>query len=343
MKALVLEEYNNLVYRDVPEPEVGPDDVLIKVAACGICGSDVHGMDGSTGRRQVPIIMGHEASGIISETGANVTKWKKGQRVTFDSTIYCGKCSYCLGGQVNLCDNRMVLGVSCDDYRRDGVFAEYVVVPEHIVYALPDEVTFVQAALVEALSIALHATTRAQVYPDDTVVVIGAGMIGMLIIQALRAGGCKQIIAVDTDDKRVEMAGQLGADVGINPKSTDVKARILELTNGRGADAAFEVVGLGITVKIAVDVLQKGGHLTLVGNLTPYIDLALQTVVTRQINLYGSCASSGEYPQSLKMIADGSIDTDTLITAQVPLAEGATWFERLYKGEPGLMKVVLIP
>ncbi|MCB1090912.1 MAG: alcohol dehydrogenase catalytic domain-containing protein, partial [Verrucomicrobiae bacterium] len=132
MKALTLTAYHQFEFGDSPDPEIGPEDVLISVKACGICGSDIHGMDGSSGRRQPPIIMGHEAAGEISRVGSAVTNWQPGDRVTFDSTVYCGKCPACLSGQVNLCPNRNVLGVSCGDYRRHGAFAEFVAVPQHI-------------------------------------------------------------------------------------------------------------------------------------------------------------------------------------------------------------------
>ncbi|MCD6308787.1 MAG: alcohol dehydrogenase catalytic domain-containing protein, partial [Candidatus Latescibacteria bacterium] len=136
MKALVLESYNNLVYRDVPDPEIEDGEVLVRVKASGICGSDVHGMDGSTGRRIPPLVMGHEASGVIERTGSGVEGYSEGDCVTFDSTIYCGVCGYCRQGLVNLCDNRRVLGVACDEYSRDGAFAEYIAVPERILYRL---------------------------------------------------------------------------------------------------------------------------------------------------------------------------------------------------------------
>ena len=146
MKALVLEEYNRLTYKEMPEPQFGPDDVLVQVKTSGICGSDVHGMDGSTGRRIPPLIMGHEAAGIIAETGSNVTKYLPGQRVTFDSTVYCGTCFFCRRGDINLCDQRRVLGVSCDEYRQHGAFAEYVAVPQHIIYPLPEKISFEQGS-----------------------------------------------------------------------------------------------------------------------------------------------------------------------------------------------------
>jgi L-iditol 2-dehydrogenase len=207
MKALVLEEYNRFAYKEVSDPKVGRGEVLIAVKACGICGSDVHGMDGSSGWRQPPLIMGHEAAGVIEEVGADVEGWKPDRGVTFDSTIYCGRCWHCRRGEINLCDNRRVLGVSCDEYRQDGAFAEYVVVPAHILYALPDGLDFPRATLVEALSIAVHGVKRAAVQLNDSALVVGAGNIGLLAVQVLKTFGCSPVIAADVDAGRLEWAG----------------------------------------------------------------------------------------------------------------------------------------
>lgn len=343
MKALVLKEYNHFSYEDVPMPEIGPDDVLIEVKACGICGSDVHGMDGSTGRRIPPIIMGHEAAGIIAEVGAHVADFSKGDRVTFDSTIYCGKCYYCGLGLINLCDNRRVLGVSCEEYHQNGAFAEYVVVPKHILYSLPDGLSFEQTAMVEALSIAFHAVNRTPISLNDTAVVIGSGVIGLLVIQSLRAVNCGKVIAVDIDQDRLDLACKLGADEGLRADTNDVQSEVYERTGNRGADCVFEVVGIPQTIKTSVTSLKKGGSLTLIGNLSSTVELPLQIVVTREISLYGSCASKGEYPACMDMIERGVINVDALISATAPLAEGESWFERLYKREPGLIKVILKP
>ena len=149
MKALVMHEYNKLTYQEVPTPEPGDQEVQVRLQACAVCGSDVHGLDGSSGRRRPPIIMGHEAAGVISACGRSVKGYRIGDRVTFDSTVYCNVCDACKRGYVNLCANRQVLGVSCEDYRRNGCFAEYVTVPAYILYKLPDNVTYVQAAMVE--------------------------------------------------------------------------------------------------------------------------------------------------------------------------------------------------
>lgn len=343
MKALVLKEYNNLVYEDMPTPEIGPDEVLIQVKACGICGSDVHGMDGSTGRRLPPIVMGHEAAGIIANLGKNVKGWKKGERVTFDSTVSCGTCLFCRKGQINLCDNRRVLGVSCEDYRCHGAFAEYIAVPQQILYRLPEGLSFEQATLVEPLSVAVHAVGRTPISLNDTAVVVGSGMVGLLVIQALRAAGCGHIIAVDIDQTRLDLACKLGADVGLKSDDCNVTDEVLKLTDNLGADIAFEVVGITPTIKIAVAVLRKGGSLTLVGNLSPTVDWPLQSIVTREISVYGSCISCGEYPACLEMMARQTINVDALISATAPLAEGPAWFKRLYDKEPGLLKVILIP
>jgi threonine dehydrogenase-like Zn-dependent dehydrogenase len=343
MKALVLKDYKQFACEEVPEPVPGSAEVLVAVKACGICGSDVHGMDGSTGRRRPPIIMGHEAAGVISSVGSGVTGWATGDRVTFDSTIYCGHCEFCRRGMINLCDNRRVLGVSCEDYRQNGAFAEYVAVPQHILYRLPDGLSFEHAALVEPFAIALHAIRRAPPTLNDTVVVVGAGMIGLALVQALSQAGCGRLIAVDIADDRLALAAKCGATNTINSSTEDAPAAILRLTQGLGADLAFEAVGVPATVDLALRCLRKGGAATLVGNVTPKIEFPLQTAVTRELTIHGSCASQGEYPACLDMLARGALRAAPLISATAPLAEGATWFDRLYRKEAGLLKVVLRP
>jgi L-iditol 2-dehydrogenase len=343
MKALVLEEYNRFAYSDVPRPAAGPGEVLVRVRACGICGSDLHGMDGSTGRRRPPLIMGHEASGEIAELGTGVTGYAAGDRVTFDSTIYRLDDWYTRRGLLNLGDDRQVLGVSCDDYRRHGAFAEFVVVPAHILYRIPDGVSFEQAAMVEPLSVAVHAASRAPLALNDTAVVVGAGMIGLLLVQVLRAAGCGRVIAVDLQQDRLMLARNLGAETVINPDTTDAAAEIRGLTEGRGADAAFEVVGIQPTVSLGIACLRKGGSLVLVGNLASKVEIPLQAVVTRQLSVLGSCASCGEYPACLDLIRRGAVKLEPLMSASAPLAEGAAWFARARDPKNGLMKVILRP
>ena len=343
MKALVLTEYKHFELQDVDRPKPGPTDVLVKVQAVGICGSDVHGMDGSSGRRIPPIIMGHEASGIIAEVGEAVKDWHTGDRVTFDSTVYALDDWYSRRGMYNLSDGREVVGVSTPEFKRQGAFAEFVVVPQHILYAIPDNVSFTQAALVEPVAVALHAVSLTPLQINDSAVVVGAGMIGLFIVQALKLAGCGKVIAIDLEDNRLALAQQLGADLILNPGKDDVPARVREETHGRGADVSFEVVGASPTVNMAIDCVRKGATVTLVGNLAPKVDIPLQAVVTRQLRLQGSCAINGEYEASLALISSGKINVEAILSAEVPLAEGADWFQRLYEKEKGLIKVVLKP
>ncbi len=343
MKALVLERYNRFEFKEVEKPEIEPDEVLVKVEAVGICGSDVHGMDGSTGRRQPPLIMGHEASGEITAIGSAVRNWNLGDRVTFDSTIYRLDDWYTRHGWYNLSDKRVVLGVSCDDYRRHGAFAEYVAVPQHILYRLPEKVSFTQAAMVEPVAVALHALSLGKPQVNDSVVVVGAGMIGLFVIQLLKVAGCGQIIAVDLDEDKLVLAAKLGATHCFISQVPGLNQEILELTNGRGADQAYEAVGISETVQLAIANVRKGGTVTLLGNLSPQIEFPLQSVVTRQIKVQGSCAICGEYPAVLDLIAAGKIDVDTLVSAEAALSEGADWFNRLYSKEKGLVKIILKP
>jgi L-iditol 2-dehydrogenase len=343
MKALLLTEYKKFQVTEMPEPTIGPTDVLVKVQACGICGSDVHGMDGSTGRRRPPIVMGHEASGTIEKLGAGVQGYKLGDRVTFDSTIYNPDSFFSKRGMINLCDDRKVLGVSCEDYRQHGAFAEFVAVPQHILYAMPPGMTYEQAALVEPVSIAVHSRNLTPIEPGDSALVFGAGLIGLMTVQVLKHTAARQIIAVDIDDGKLKVAKEMGAHHVINSSQGGVAAAVKQLTSGRGADVAFEAVGIEATVRAAIESVRKGGTVTLVGNLARDVSIPLQQVVTRQIRLQGSCASAGEYPECLELISSGKVNVDRFISAVAPLDDGAQWFDRLYQREPGLMKVVLKP
>jgi L-iditol 2-dehydrogenase len=343
MKSLLLTEYNHLEITDMPVPVAGPGNVLVRVEACGICGSDVHGLDGSTGRRIPPIVMGHEAAGTVEAVGEGVTRFAKGDRVTFDSTVYCGECPYCKIGQINLCDNREVIGVSEGNYRRHGAFAEYVVIPERIMYSLPADFPFEEAAMLEAVSVAMHGVKVSAIAGGETALVIGAGMIGLLTLQAAKAAGCARVFISDVDESRLNLARQIGADEVLHCAGAELLAEIKRLTNGRGVDLALEAVGLNQTVASAIDCARKGGTVTLIGNVSPEVTLPLQKVVVKQLKLQGSCASSGEYPEAIELIAAGKIKVKPLITAVASLEEGPRWFNRLYSREPNLMKIVLSP
>lgn len=342
MKALVLTAPSTFDWADFPDPAPAPDQVLIDLRACGICGSDIHGMNGLSGRRIAPIIMGHEAAGTISAIGTGVTGWNIGDRVTFDSTEFCGKCPSCLTGNVNLCSDRKVLGVSCADYRRHGCFAEKIALPTRILHRIPDDLSFEHAAFAEPVAIALHAVNLAPPATDEPALVVGAGLIGLLVIQALKARGWKHVTAVDLDPKRLELARQLGADQTHDAREENLAAHSRQL-HSDGFAVSFEVVGAAAPVDLAIRSVRKGGTVVLVGNLQPSVPFPLQEIVTRQISIHGSCACAGEYPEAIQRIRDGSIRVDPLTSACVPLADGASWFARLADNREGLLKVILQP
>jgi L-iditol 2-dehydrogenase len=342
MKALLLSEYKHLELLDLPQPEPAPGELLIQVATCGICGSDVHGYDGSSGRRIPPLVMGHEAAGVVAAAGEGVAAFHPGDRVTFDSTVYCGGCPYCLRGDINLCDRREVIGVSCGEYRRNGAFAEYVTVPQQIVHRLPNAMSFAEAAMLEPVSVALHAVKVSEIRGGETALVIGAGMIGLLTLQAARAAGCGRVLIADVDPTRLQLAADLGATEVLQLSGADLVAEVVSRT-GSGVDVVLEAVGRDETVQAAILSVRKGATVTLIGNITPQVTLPLQVVVSRQLRLQGTAASSGEYPEAIDLISRGVIQVTPLITAVAPLEDGPRWFERLYAHEPNLMKIVLTP
>ena len=342
MKALLLDNYQHLEIVDHPDPQPGENDVVIRVKRCGICGSDIHGYDGSSGRRIPPIVMGHEASGVIESVGPGVSGFTVGERCTFDSTVYCGECGYCRSGRLNLCDRRQVLGVSCDEYRRDGAFAEYISVPARGVYRLPDSVSFEDAALTEPLSIAVHAAELAGRIAGRSVAVVGAGVIGSLIVSVARAAGCARLVALDPDASRRERIIRLGADTAIDPVAAEGEDELIEAVGGQ-VDIVFEAVGIEATVTSSIDLARKGGAVILVGNVTRSVEFQLQKAVTREIRVQGSCGSAGEYDMCLDLLSRGAIASDLIVNTVAPLDDGASWFARLYARESDLLKILLAP
>jgi len=342
MKALVHTAPYKMEVQDWPIPQAGPEDLLIQVKACAICGSDVKGYSGKTGRRIPPIIMGHEAAGVVAAVGESVVGFAEGDRVCFDSSIYCRKCHFCLSGQPNMCENREVLGVSPGNYRRHGAFAEYVVVPYWIAVHLPEEMTYAQASLVETVSIGVHAANRTPIRINDIVVVVGAGPVGLFALQAIRLKGAGEVIATDLYDSRLQLARQLGADVVLRADDPQLMERLREETGPYGADAAIEAVGIEAAIATALAITRNGGALTLIGNVSPAVNMDLQSIVTREISIYGSCASNGEYPACVELVASGKIAVDPLISEYASIDDGQAIFDRLYKGAEGHIKTVFL-
>lgn len=342
MKALLYTAPYTLEYTDWPEPQVGADDILVRVKACGICGSDVAGHTGRTGRRLPPLIMGHEAAGVVERMGKNVAGFAPGDRICFDSTVYCNQCPACKKGMYNRCVKRQVLGVSVPEFKRHGAFAEFVAVPHWICAKLPEGMSFVQACLLEPASIGTHATNRPQISKGDTAAVLGAGTIGLFILQAARLRGAK-VIACDINDFRLDLAKQVGADACINSAKVNLNDEIQKRTGGRGTDVTFEAVGFGETFRQAISITRTGGAIVAVGNLQKETEFNLQELVSRELAFIGSYASAGEFRTCIGLIASGKINVGPLISEVLPLKQGPAAFKRLLEGKENLLKIVLEP
>jgi 2-desacetyl-2-hydroxyethyl bacteriochlorophyllide A dehydrogenase len=287
--------------------------------------------------------MGHEASGVVEAIGRNARNVAVGDRITFDSTVYCNQCQWCRLGRVNLCDNRKILGVSIPAFRRDGCMAEYVVMPWWITYKLPDAVSFEEAALVEPAGVSMHAARITPIDVNDVVAVVGAGPIGLFAVQAAKVKGAGKVIALDVREERLAFARKLGADITINPSQGDVKAEMQRLVGRTDVDAVLEAVGTPAAVQLGFDIVKRGGHLTLIGNVTPQVTVNLQDLIMRELNIRGSFAIAGEYRAVLDLMAQGRIQAKPLISQTRPLSEGQAAFDILHKGDPKLFKIVLHP
>ena len=342
MKALVHTAPYAMEVQEWPKPVPGPDDLLIRVKACAVCGSDVKGYSGKTGRRLPPVIMGHEAAGIVEAVGERVAGFEPGDRVCFDSTVYCRTCRHCLRGELNLCDNRRVLGVSTGEYRQHGAMAEYVVVPHWIAVHMPDGMPFAQAAVIETVAIGVHAANRTPIAFHDTVVVVGAGPVGLFALQAIRLKGAGKVVVTDVVEDRLELARQLGADAALRADDPQFMDHLWAEVGTEGAAAAMEAVGIESAVGTGLAIVRKGGALTLIGNVSPTVSVDLQSIVTREITLYGSCASNGEYGACVEMVASGKIQVDPFISEYASLDDGQAVFDRLYRGVPGHIKTVFV-
>lgn len=324
--------------QDIDAPEPGSEDVIVAVEAAGICGSDVHGYTGSTGRRFKGIAMGHEFSGQIQAVGAGVTAHKVGDRVIVHPILTCGECAQCLAGRPNICVKRQLIGI-----HQHGAYAESVRVPQGQIYHLPDHLTYEQGAFAEPLGIAMHAVKKTPFTPTDTVVIVGSGPIGLLTLLAAKRKGAGQIIVTDRVASRLKRAKQLGADEVINVAEQDVVARVRELTQGAGADVAIEAVGITATVQQALAVTRTAGNITWIGNAQPEVSLNMQDVVGREITIRGVYGFYEEFGEAINALASGEIDVRPLIDRVASLEEGPEIFHDLAEGTLDAVKVILHP
>ncbi len=339
MRALVYHAPRRIRLENSDDPECGSDEILIQVSNCGICGSDIHGYLGYSERRtaSIPLIMGHELSGRIMETGNRVTgELAVGQRVVVQPQISCGRCRACQSGLANICPKMQILGIE-----RAGGFADFISVPSDRVFPLPDNVSDAQATLVETLAVQVHLF-RCMTRPLlRTVAIWGAGAQGLFAVQLARLGGASQVIVTDLDEKRLQLAEEMGATCTVEVGKDDMLQTVLRLSEGWGAELAIDAVGSPAVRKEAAAALAPGGTLGLVGLGKGETTIDFLPVVNRELILRGSyCYTDDDFLRALELISSGQIEVASMIN-EIPLDEGKACFERLASGASDWTKVVL--
>lgn len=333
MKALVYYGPLDMRVSYLEDPKVLEDEVLIKVEACGICGSDVHGYLGTTGRRIPPMVMGHEFSGNIVEKGERVENLSIGDRVTVYPVRFCGRCEFCKKGLTNLCENKSFLGVM----DVNGAMAEYVSVPSYMVYKLPESINYIQGAMVEPLAVAYRAVKRSPNLLNKNVIIIGAGTIGLLVLSLVKASGARNIVVIDINEYRLKIAKELGANLTLDPKEKELKKEFLQ-----DIDIAFEAVGSTATVTQAMSIIKTGGTCIWIGNSAKNIELDMQNIVTRELKVIGTYIYTyGEFAEAIDLISDIDIKLDKIISKTTSLEEAPGVFNELSQKDTNLVKVVI--
>ncbi len=339
MKALVLEGVGQLSYRDVPEPEITePGEVIVRVGASSICGSDVHGFQGKPPGRTPPLVMGHETSGTVVAVGPWVRNVEVGARVFVMPGIACRACETCLDGRTDDCRDRRFYGANMP-----GGFAESLVVDSSVLVPIPDGVSFDQAALIEPLSVAIKAVSRIHFLPGDTSLVLGAGPIGLMTTALLARYSPRHLIVANRNRERDPLLRAFGATEIIDPGDPGFVQRVMDLTGGIGVDHAIEAVGVTATMARAVDVTKPGGTIVWAGNISETIEIDELLAVFNQLTITGimGMTRSGVL-RAIRLIADGAVDVEKILTLRAPLADGAAVFERMVS-DRSIVKAVFHP
>jgi L-iditol 2-dehydrogenase len=339
MRALLLDAERHLTLVDLPIPALErSEDVLVRVRAVGVCGSDLHGYLGVTGRRVPPLVMGHEATGEVVAVGAGARHLRPGARVATNTIASCGRCRACLAGERSLCEQRLILGMNAA-----GAYAEYLVWPESSLPELPDSLSYEAGVLAEPLAVALHGINIAAIKPGDAVFIAGGGPIGVLVHLLARLAGAGQIIVSDLHPERLSAARAFGADIVVDAGREDPVAVARAATGGSGVDVAIEAVGAGATARQTIDAVRNAGTVVWLGNSERHIQIDMQAVVTRDVAVRGSYGMSGqEFERALMLLATGRLPVDAIVNRYASLDDGPELFEELLAA-PATIKCVIRP
>ena len=320
MKANVFLGNGRFEMRELPVPEPGDADVLIRVAACGVCGTDVHIFHGDKGSAEVapPVVLGHELAGVVVKTGKAVTMFREGDHVSVDPNIYCGRCRPCRTGRKQLCENLYAIGVN-----RDGGFAEYCCAPETQCFLIDEKIPLAYAAMTEPLACCIHGIERAGIRPGNTVLVIGGGAIGLMMVQLAKLSGASKVLLSEPIAFRRETGLLLGADAAVDPVNGDLSESVEETFGGDGADVIIECVGIPAVTKQALEIASRGSTVLLfsVPKAGTTVPLSLDDVYRKELTVMGSMINPDTHAKAAALINSGKIDFEHIITHTDPLSK----------------------
>ena len=338
MKRALVTRFHEVVLQDVPAPQPGAGEALIKVEVCGICGSDIHAFLGQHPFINPPVVPGHELSGVIAALGPGVSGLQIGARVTAEPSLVCGVCRHCRSGRYNICDNLRVIGCQAD-----GALAEYLLVPAAKVIPLPDDLTFEQGAMIEPVAVAVHAVARAEPGKAGVTAIIGAGTIGLLTLQAAVAAGAGTTIVTDTLDERLALAKQLGATHTVNVKKTDLEGWMQEHFGvPNPVDLSFDCVGLGPSIDSAIRMAQKGSRIIAVGVYPGKVPVEMDWVQDRELEIVGTLMyTHADWLAAIELVRSGKVQVMPLVSRQEPLERVPEVFATFEHGPGADIKLLI--
>ena len=341
MRAAFLKSEGRLVLAEVAMPTIqATDQVLIQTRAVGICGSEVHAFEGIHPYRKAPVILGHEASGVVADAGQDVTRFRVGDRVIVDPQRTCGECAYCRAGDINLCPSKQVLGTPL----WPGAFGEYFIAPEEAVFYLPEGLSFLQGSLIEPLAVAAHIARRAGVQPGQSVAILGAGSIGGLVSAVCRVHGANPIIVADIRQHCLDAARErLGATHDLLLPDGNLVDRVKGLAGGEGVDVAFVTADEPALVNRAVEMVRRRGKVMLIALLTESrLALKAYDIIGQEKQILGSnMANYRDVQQAIEWAAAGRVDLEGINTHVLPIEEAQRGMELAHTKDDGAIKVVL--